>query len=99
MNKLQTTSVIKQPKATFLLLVLCVALLAIYSLAQLSVSQNASNPFIQDEEAIKDAQEIPRNYGKPLQKPQQKPSAKKTPKKTFTYWVIEPQTTSNAQVL
>ena len=99
MNKFQIPSVLKQLNATFFLLVLCVALMAVYSLVQLSVSQNASNPFLQDEEAIKDPQEIPGNYSKPLQKPRQKPSAKKTPKKTFTYWIVEPQTTTNKQVL
>ncbi len=89
MNKLQIPSVLKRRNATFLLLVLCVALLAMYSLAQLSVSKNASNPFLQDEEAIKDAQETPANYSKPLKKRKQKPSATKAPKKTFTHWVIK----------
>lgn len=83
------TSALEKNQPTFLLLGLCITLLAVYGLFELKTDQSISKPIPENDNATHDINDVPRTFIKQQTKPKPIQDAKKPNKKSFSELFIE----------
>jgi hypothetical protein len=89
MKQLKPLSELERSRPTFLLLGLCITLLAVYGLFEMKTVRGIENSIPDDNNTTQDVFDIPRTYKKQPQKAKPIEDQKKIKKKTFTELFIE----------
>jgi len=96
MKQLKPTSDLERSRSTFLLLGLCIALLAVYGLFEMKTVRGMEKTIPNDNTTTQDVFDIPQTYQKKPQKAKPIEDQKKIKKRTFTELFIEVPDDMNA---
>ena len=88
MKHQRPTSELEKRRPTFLLLGLCISLLAVYGLFELRIDKGTNRCILKPESTSRDIYQIPRTFNKQPAKPKAPVDVKKPNKKTFTEFFI-----------